>query len=362
MTSASTSPTRKLWHLDPDRLLAGDVLLERDSGVKSKAIVKVDRGDFSHALMWLGTTDLIEAVGQGARVISFMRVIIENPEQWLLLRFADSQASMRASVEARNIAHKGYDLKGALNTKLGLRLKPDPAKLFCSQLVAEAYQRAGVALVTGIAADMVTPAMLQQQSVLAPMAAPLREIPAEHLAEAEAFLDRDEAYESSPMWKEMIAAREAVEAVKDMVGKLKIPDLPNVRSPPGNLHELLAVLQVTAGPEADALAEALRQELKGRGYFKLFVESFLPLRMKVEADVDRYRAGVMPCDERAAFVEWRRIADFEDTRDRYRQNATVCRNVYSVSKQRLWLNLASMYFINADGLDLIIEMAAEIKA
>jgi hypothetical protein len=361
MTNVSSS-TRRLWHLDPDKLRAGDVLLERGSGVRSKAIAAKDGGDFSHALMWLGTTDLIEAVGQGARVISFMRVIVEDPDQWLLLRLADDTAAARASIEARNIAHKGYNLKGALNTQLGLRLKPDPAKLFCSQLVAEAYQRAGVMLLNGVAADMVTPALLQQKSILTAMAVPLTEIPAEHMAEAATFLDRDKAYESSPMWKEMTAASEAVEAVKDRVSKLKVPDIPGIRFPPGNLHELLAVLQVVTGPEADTLAEALRQELTRRRYFELFVESILPLRMKVETDVGQYRAGTMSVEERKAFVEWRRIASFEDTRDRYRQNATVCREVYSRAKQRLWLDFASMYFTNADGLDMIVGLAAEIQA
>lgn len=291
-----------------------------------------------------------------------MRVIIEDPDRWLLLRLADKTPAARASIEARNIAHKGYNLKGALNTQLGLPLKPDPAKLFCSQLVAEAYRRAGTTLVTGIAADMVTPAMLQRKSSLTAMAVPLKEIPAEHLAEAESVLDRDKAYEGSPMWKEMTAASEAVEAVKHLVGSLTAPDNPDIRFPPGNLHELLAVLQVITGPEADTLAEALRQELTRRGYFELFVESFLPLRLKVEADLAQYLTGKMPDDERAAFVEWRRIASFEDTRDRYRQNATVCRDVYGRTKQRLWLDLASMYFMNAEGLDLIIGLAAEIEA
>jgi hypothetical protein len=178
MASAPEPNGRSLWHLDPGRLIPGDILLEHDTGPISTIIRAVDGGDYSHALLWLGSTSLVEAVGQGARVISFARIVIDDPSKWLLLRYPDASAAARASVEARNIAHKAYNLRGALNTQLRLPMDANPAKLFCSQLVAEAYHRAGVELVRGIAPARVTPRLLQTASNLAASPAPVTQFTA----------------------------------------------------------------------------------------------------------------------------------------------------------------------------------------
>jgi Permuted papain-like amidase enzyme, YaeF/YiiX, C92 family len=354
--------TRRLWRFDPSHLRAGDVVLEMGSGLHSKGIAAADHGDFSHALMWIGGTDFIEAVGEGARVISFARIIVEKRNKWTVLRLVDDAAHAdKAAWEARRIAHKGYDLKGAINTKLRIRSKPDHTKLFCSQLVAEAYSRAGVSLVEGVTAEFVTPRMLQNESLLTRVEHPFVEIPREELSAAEAILDRDQAYVGSSMSKEMAAARGAFEAVQARANALSAPQVRGIQFPPGNLSELLEVLQVVRTPAADELADALLEELDKRDYFNLFIEPFIPLKMMLEDSVAKYRAGVLSREEGRALLNKLHIDALRQTSDRFRQNAHVCQDTYARTKQKLWLRLATMYCVNADGVNIALDLASQLE-
>lgn len=102
----------KLYVFDSTKLLPGDIVLEMGAGIRSKAIAAAVGGDYSHALIWVGGTDFIEVVRQGTRVISFARVVVARPDSWMVLRFPDRRIASNAALEARQIAHKGYNLKG----------------------------------------------------------------------------------------------------------------------------------------------------------------------------------------------------------------------------------------------------------
>jgi hypothetical protein len=362
MTLGPLASSRKLWWFDPARLEPGDVVLESSAGLRAKGIRVVDGGDFSHALMWIGGTDFIEAVGGGARVISFARIIVRDPKRWMVLRFTgDQSAGIRAAQEARRIAHKGYDFKGAINTKLKRRKKADHTRLFCSQLVAEAYLRAGVSLVDGFNADMVTPGALQKLSHLVKIDTPLMEISPERHQDIEAFIDRDKAYEQTHMAKEMVTAQEAFATVRKSIGLLSVPANSSVRFPPGNLAELLDVLQVAEGAEADKISDALLSELQRLGYFDFLREPLFYLRIKVEGDVHRFRAGELSKIDIKEFVTWKTLSRYQETRDRYRNNFQVCQSTFARTNRKLFLRLASMYFINADVIDYIMKLMDEIE-
>jgi hypothetical protein len=240
MERPSPSSTPPLYWLNPAGLRPGDIVLEKGGGSQSNIIRLADGGDFSHALLWLGPTDLIEAVDVGARVISYTRVVIDKPGNWSVLRLVDNaEGAARAANEARRLAFKPYNLKGALNTKLGFSRTPDHMRLFCSQLVAEAYTRAGISLIPGTAPEMVTPGKLQSAATLTAIETPLTTIPPSKLADARAALDRNSFYQESPMDRERVASQEAFLAVRSAANALPDPRHPGVRHPAGNLAELL---------------------------------------------------------------------------------------------------------------------------
>jgi uncharacterized protein YycO len=148
---------------DPDALRLGDIVLERGPGMSSAIVAAVTGGHYSHALIWVGG-DFVEAMPGGVRSLSFARVPILNPTMWLLLRptAAYQKLAERAAVEARGMAFKQYDTEGALRTVVGRRRDPVPTKLFCSQLIAEAYRRAGLELIPERRAGAITPNLLKR--------------------------------------------------------------------------------------------------------------------------------------------------------------------------------------------------------
>jgi hypothetical protein len=65
---------------------------------------------------------------------------------------------------------------GALRAKKGGRDKPDLTRLLCSQLVAVAYEQAGVSIVEGLSAQQVTPSALENAPKLRSISLPLQSI------------------------------------------------------------------------------------------------------------------------------------------------------------------------------------------
>lgn len=242
-----------------------------------------------------------------------------------------------------------------------MTLSPDPTTVFCSELVAEAYRRAGAILVPSIRTDSVTPAMLQNNSLLAEIETPLRELSPEESVQAQTYLDRDAAYVGTPMHREMIAGGEAFKAVETAASALNVPKVSGVLFPAGNLHELIGVLQVTAGNAADQVASQLLIELEARKYFDLGRATLVPLIVELQGQLARVADGALNPAERATIVSDLRIDGFEATRDRYLQNRVACMSAYSAQNRKLWLRLAAMYQLYAEGLNYALDLASQIK-
>jgi len=346
----------KAWIFDPSQLLPGDIVLERGSGWRSKGIALADRGTYSHALLWLGNTDFIEATGDGVRVISFARVIIRKPNRWRLLRFVSApEIAAKAADFARNMAHRKYDLRGAVLTKAGGRRRPDPTRLFCSQLVAAAYEQAGVSIVDGLKAQQVTPSALENSARLTSTEFQLLEVDPKSAAP----LDRDEGYRATMMQQEMLASQAAFEAVQGEISSLMDPEIPGVPFPPGDLYGLFVVLGYQPGPTG--LEDKILAELTRHNYFDLGTGQIVGANLEMRRAVGDVLSGrLLANDREAAVAEIRSMAaSFQPTLLRCRQNASVFRGFYAASKHPLWLQLATMYFMRASGIEAIQAIAAD---
>jgi uncharacterized protein YycO len=140
----------RLWRLDVSRLEAGDVLLERAPTATSAVIRGATRGAYSHALIWMGNTDFMEAVGDGVRAMPYARIVTSDPKRWSLLRLdSDPKAAVAAATYARTHSFKDYNLTGAIASLLPTSRRARSITLFCSQLVAVAYEAAGIDLCPG---------------------------------------------------------------------------------------------------------------------------------------------------------------------------------------------------------------------
>ena len=307
------------WHIDHRALQPGDVILEAGATLFGAAIRKIDRGTYSHALMWIGNTDFVEAVAGGSRVISFARVLVTKPARWLLLRHPRPDAARAAATEARNLAHKNYALGKALGTKLPVPASSSPTSLFCSQLVAEAYARAGAPLVAGKAPAKVTPNDLVRASSLQDIGVPpLVEVTPE--AAVQHFLNRDGAYRGSlPVAERRIAMR-AFAAVRPLARKLS-PE-------PGNLVETLQGLADSPANHSE-LAAALLEALEQRGYFSLLDGLMLDIAQ-----------GQAPVGSAEHIAGWRVSA--ERHQDEWRKYTAIANR----SPYPIWKRFAQLYLRN----------------
>ena len=156
----------RLWRLDVSKLEAGDVLLERAPTATSAAIRGATHGAYSHALIWMGNTDFMEAVGNGVRAMPYVRIVTSDPSRWSLLRLeSNPKAAAAAATHARNHSFKNYNLSGAIASILPTSRRARSITLFCSQLVAVAYASAGIALCPGKEPVNITPADLEKHSI-----------------------------------------------------------------------------------------------------------------------------------------------------------------------------------------------------
>jgi Permuted papain-like amidase enzyme, YaeF/YiiX, C92 family len=328
---------------DVKKLRPGDVVLERGPGSTSRVIRTFTRGAYSHALIFLGGTDFLEAVGVGARVISYVRVPIADPSAWVVLRYPDAQTAQRAADKARNLAHKKYATAAAFRSILPFRFKDDPSRLFCSQLVAEAYARAGATLVKGKRPNQITPRHLHKNSTLKPLQQiPTRKVIARNIP----ALDHDAEYADSPTARELRASQNAFQAVKHELNRL-ISAL-QVSPRPGSLIELFDCLVQAEGQgahkEVAPMMEALERALHRENYF-----DFLPpLAREAEAaflrDLDFAKSKQASALDRRylAAQSAELLASYGKTLSRFEKNAEWFQSASENSQASLWSRLAQM--------------------
>jgi hypothetical protein len=165
-----------VYQLDPTRLMPGDVILEAGEGWYARVTQLIDRGPFSHVILYLGANFIVEAVEEGVRIIQALRVITFDPQSYLVLRHPDMENlgdrtnEIISFVEQRLFAsllselNRPYSWTGAMGTKMPF-VRRRGHEHFCSQLVAEAFQRIGVSIfLKEIPPEKVTPNLFDTET------------------------------------------------------------------------------------------------------------------------------------------------------------------------------------------------------
>jgi hypothetical protein len=347
----------RLWRLDVSKLEAGDVLLERALTAASAVIRGATKGKYSHALIWMGNTDFMEAVGDGVRAMPCVRIVTSDPRRWRLLRLdSDPTAAAAAATYARSHSFKSYNLSGAIASILPTSRRARSITLFCSQLVAVAYASTGVALCPGRKPDNVTPADLERNSILKQVPSPFIEItdPDELPIFAE-FEDRDAALKDSSLDAERKASQKAFRAVKGLTKRIPNPIDPRIQFRPGNLGELIELLAREGSPEGDACASKLLGELKSREYFDLLVLVVADISIYLQSRLALLDSGKLSAELANAIIARldELCAGWTDTENRYKSNHAACMAGFQRNRRDLLMALAAMYMKNAMSFDYL---------
>jgi Permuted papain-like amidase enzyme, YaeF/YiiX, C92 family len=357
----TTRPTQSVWIFDVAHLRPGDVVLERGSGVVSRAIQTADRGKYSHALIFLGGTDFLEAVRVGARVISYVRVGIADPSAWVVFRHPNAETAQRAANKARHLAHKAYGVVAAARSILPVRFKDDPSQIFCSQLVAVAYERAGANLVDGKEARQITPRLLHARSALRPLSLlPIRK-PISGYAPA---VDRDADYAETAPAREMRTLQNVFEAVQPELNHL-LKTL-EVHPRPGNCTELFDLLvQVERRGEHDEIApvmKKLEQALEQERYFDLYLALVREAEKALSRDLEFATSAEVIAPERSYLTSQSSelAAEYGELLSRLRASAQWFQTASETSRCPLWSRLAEMSHETASEVQKLIEVAKAV--
>lgn len=171
-------------------LQVGDVLLSANDTKTSKTIARLTRGDFSHVMLYVGHS-IIHAMPDGVYSKNPQRYIRNNARQLAAFRlvpeFLTSAATDVACDFARQQVGALYSVPAAMLSKAIAKVKVNVEfqgdKQFCSRLVAQAFERAGISLVSN--ADFCSPNDLARSQLLRPVENAVRELTAAEVMFAE---------------------------------------------------------------------------------------------------------------------------------------------------------------------------------
>lgn len=133
-------------------LQEGDILLTARVAPISKIVRAASKSDYSHAILYAGGGSYIHSDSDGVHAANIQRLLFETPAHCAVLRPTQevSRAAIAGAINfARNEVGKEYSARAAIRTKIGGGAKPndDENRQFCSRLVAQAYESAGLKLV-----------------------------------------------------------------------------------------------------------------------------------------------------------------------------------------------------------------------
>jgi hypothetical protein len=268
---------KRAYQLDPTKLRPGDVILESGAGLLSRLIRVSDRGRFSHVILYLGANFIVEVTEDGVRIMQALRVVTLDPQCYLVLRHPEIEKlpgktdEIISFIEQRLFAslmselNKPYAWTGVLGTKLPF-FRRRAHEHFCSQLVAEAFQRIGVPIFSKeIPCDKVTPKLFDTDScILQRVDGCFVQLPdSEHLLPF--ARDRYKVLKSSPLPILELGSQVARDAVKVFGPRVDTAARKiNRDQTVGSLQDLYRTLYIPDLPDGDKISDDLTAWLESR--------------------------------------------------------------------------------------------------
>lgn len=143
-------------------LKAGDIILTAQVGAISKSVRIATFGKFSHAILYVGHGSYIHSDSQGVHSNNIQRLLFESENHAEVCRVLDANYVNKAVMFARSQIGTSYSVKEAARTKNPFYKGEKLNRQFCSRLVAQSYEYAGLKLVNN--SDYCTPKDLQNSS------------------------------------------------------------------------------------------------------------------------------------------------------------------------------------------------------
>tara|TARA_R110002124_G_scaffold5786_11_gene36355 strand:+ start:35826 stop:36803 length:978 start_codon:yes stop_codon:yes gene_type:complete len=154
-----------MYILEMGKLQIGDIILTAQAGFTSKAVRLSTNCQFSHAILYVGEGSYIHSDSLGVHSNNIQRLLFEKPSHVEVRRLKDKTLIDRAVMFARSQIGTRYSIKESVRTKNPIYNtgKAKTKKQFCSRLVAQSYEYAGIKLVKN--SDYCSPKDLQNSTL-----------------------------------------------------------------------------------------------------------------------------------------------------------------------------------------------------
>lgn len=140
-----------MYLINIDVVQEGDIILFRSSSETSKLVRKITNSQYSHAIMYVGVGSIIDSDGYGVQSNNIQRLLIENPDDIVVLRLKNSSLHNKLGLVeefARRQIGMQYSTSEARLSALKKESEAkEPNRQFCTRFVAQAYNSAGIKLV-----------------------------------------------------------------------------------------------------------------------------------------------------------------------------------------------------------------------
>jgi len=155
--------------LNSDLLQIGDVICTREDAPISRMIRKTLSCDYSHVMIYVAYSTCIHADGDGVHSINMQRVIFNDPQDVMVLRHTSFRSMEKDELDKicvypRSKVGTEYSVsdavKAGISAKSKLGPKVDSDYQFCSRLVAESFEYAGLSIFSD--PSLCTPADIQR--------------------------------------------------------------------------------------------------------------------------------------------------------------------------------------------------------
>ena len=162
--------------IDTTKLKKGDIIFSTTFNLTSKGIRFFTQSDFSHVMLYVDNNSIIHADGNGVHAYNTQRILFDDENHCVVYRLKESISDENLNIiltYVRSLIGSPYSTIEAMLSKIYTG-KVKSKKLFCSRLIAQAFNQVNINLVD--APDYCSPENIRQSNYLEIVNFPLRKL------------------------------------------------------------------------------------------------------------------------------------------------------------------------------------------